>query len=164
MAAQVNFVRQQGFGEATPSSCAYQYPALMWQPRVIGVLVLIGLVLQAWVYFIGLGLLLWWNAILPWLNPFDHVYNAVVAKESNRLGPALGPRRFAQAVAGTIMLAIGVALLRGWSGLAWSLEGLLVLALAALIFGGFCLGSYIFLLATGRAKYANQTLPWSHSK
>jgi hypothetical protein len=45
--AQVNFVKQQGFEGASARTCAYQYPALMFQPRVIGVLVLAGVLLQA---------------------------------------------------------------------------------------------------------------------
>jgi hypothetical protein len=28
-----------------------------------------------------------------------------------------------------------------------------------LIFGRFCLGSYLFLLLTGQARFANRTLP-----
>jgi hypothetical protein len=43
MTAEANFVRQQGFRDASPEACAYQYPALMWQPRAIGSLVLVGL-------------------------------------------------------------------------------------------------------------------------
>lgn len=47
MTAELNFIRQQGFREASSEACAYQYPALMWQPRVIGILVLLGLLIQA---------------------------------------------------------------------------------------------------------------------
>ena len=36
MTAEVNFVRQQGFRDATSEACVYQYPALMWQTRAIG--------------------------------------------------------------------------------------------------------------------------------
>jgi hypothetical protein len=162
MTAKQSFVRQQGFRDATADACAYQFPALMWQPRIIGILVLIGLVMQAWLYFLGLGVLLWWNALLPRFNPFDHLHNAV-ARGGTRLGPAPGPRRFAQGMAGTFMLAIALTLLGGWRAGAWIVEGLLLTALAALIFGRFCLGSYIFLLVTGQAKYANRTLPWSRS-
>lgn len=161
--AELNFVRQQGLRDVTPDTCAYQYPALMWQPRAIGVLVLIGLATQAWPWFLGLSALLWWNVVFPRLNPFDLAYNALVAKPRSlpRLGPAPGPRRFAQAMAGTFMLAIGVSLLYGWVALAWTLEALLLAALVALVFGRFCLGSYLFLLATGQRGFANQTLPWS---
>jgi hypothetical protein len=81
-----------------------------------------------------------------------------------RLGPAPGPRRFAQAMAGTFMLAIGLSLLYSWRTLAWSIEALLLLALAALVFGRFCLGSYIFLLLTGHTGFANRTLPWAREE
>jgi hypothetical protein len=42
------------------------------------------------------------------------------------------------------MALIGVSLLAGWDTLAWVLETLLLVALSALIFGTFCLGSYVF--------------------
>jgi hypothetical protein len=138
----------------------------MWQPRVIGILVLVGLVFQAWPYFLALWVLLWWNAALPQLNPFDALYNYFVAKPKGlpRLGPAPSPRRFAQAMAGTFMLAIGLALLSGWRTLAWALEGTPLAALGALIFGGSCLGSYVFLLVTGQVGFANRTLPWTRTE
>lgn len=166
MKADVNFVRQQGFRDASPEACNYQYPALMWQPRAIGILTLIGLAFQAWPYFLALSGLLWWNAALPRLNPFDALYNHLVAKRRGLppLGPAPAPRRFSQAMAGTFMLAIGLSLLCGWGTLAWSFEGLLLLALAALIFGRFCMGSYIFLIITGHRGFANKTLPWARAE
>jgi hypothetical protein len=64
-------------------------------------------------------------------------------------------------MAGSFMLGIGLSLLFGWSILAWILEGLLLAALGALIFGRFCVGSYLFLLLTGRAGFAIRTLPWA---
>jgi Domain of unknown function (DUF4395) len=165
MTAELNFIRQQGFRDASSDSCAYQYPALMLQPRIIGSLVLVGVFLQSWVYFFALWILLWWNAAIPRLNPFDLIYNVVVAKPRGlqSLGPAPSPRRFAQVMAGTFMLAIGVALLSGSRGVAWSLEALLLAALGALIFGRFCLGSYVFHLMRGQAGFANRTLPWSRT-
>ena len=66
-------------------------------------------------------------------------------------------------MAGTFMLAIGVALLLGSRGLAWSLEAVLLAALGALI-GRFCLGSYVFHLVSGHAGFANRTLPWSRTE
>ncbi len=166
MTAEVNFVRQQGFRDASSASCAYQYPALMWQPRAIGGPVLVGLVVEAWPYFLALSALLWWNVALPRLNPFDALYNYLVAKPKGlpRLGPAPRPRRFAQAMAGTFMLAIGLALLSGWPTLAWALEALLLAALGALVFGRFCLGSYLFLLFTGQVGFANRSLPWANTE
>ena len=166
MTAEVNFVRQQGLRDASPETSVYQFPALMWQPRAIGSMVLVGLVVQAWPYFLGLSALLWWNVALPQLNPFDALYNHFVGKPKHlpRLGPAPSPRRFAQAMAGTFMLAIGLSLFSGWRTLAWALEALLLAALGALIFGRFCLGSYLFLLFTGQGKFANRTLPWARTE
>ena len=163
MTAELNFVRQQGLRDASPESCVHQYPALMWQPRAIGILVLIGLVFQTWPYFLALGALLWWNVAWPDLNPFDALYTHLLARAKGlpRLGPAPSPRRFAQAMAGTFMLAIGLSLFFGWRTLAWGLEAFLLAALAALIFGRFCLGSYLFFVFTGQAGFANRTLPWA---
>src|SRR6266513_2320848 len=128
MAAELNFVRQQGFRDISPKACGYQYPALMWQLRTIGTLVVVGLVLQAWPYFLALSAVLWWNVALPHLNPFDALYNHLVAKPKGlpQLGPAPAPRRSAQAMAGTFMLAIGLSLLSSRSILAWALEALLL--------------------------------------
>ena len=63
--------------------------------------------------------------------------------------------------AGTVMLAIGLALLCRADLLAYALEGLVLVSLAAVIFGRFCQGSYLFLLFTGQSTVANRTLPWS---
>ncbi len=138
----------------------------MWQPRAIGILVLVGLALQSWLYFLLLSALLWWNVLLPTLNLFDALYNRVVAKPKGlpQLSLAPAPRRFAQAMAGSFMLGIGLSLLFGWSILAWALETILLVALAALIFGRFCLGSYLFLLFTRQVEFANRTLPWARNE
>ena len=124
---------------------------------------LVGVVLQVGPYFLALSALLWWNAILPEFNPFDALYNNLVAEPKGlpRLTSAPAPRRFAQGMAGTFMLAIGLSLLFGWSAAAWTLEALLLIALGALIFGRFCLGSYLFLIFTGQVSFANKTLPWT---
>jgi hypothetical protein len=163
MSATVNFVRQQGFSRASTDSCGYQYPALMWQPRVMGVLVLIGLAWQSWQYFLALAVLLWWNVLVPRLNPFDAIYNAFAADDAagSRLEPAPAPRRFSQGMAGTFMLLIAVSLYMRWPAAALTFEILVAIALAALIFGRFCLGSYLYLLLTGNGAFANRTLPWS---
>jgi hypothetical protein len=36
-----------------------------------------------------------------------------------------------------------------------------MLALGALVFGGFCLGSFFFHLLSGRLAFARRTLPWA---
>jgi hypothetical protein len=161
--AQVNFVKQQGFKDASARTCDFQYPALMFQPRVIGVLVLAGVLLQASTLFLTLSAVLWWSALMPRLNPFDRLYNRLVAARKGLppLTAAPSPRRFAQGVAATFMVLIGVSLLASWDTLAWVLEAFLLVALSALIFGGYCLGSHVFHLLRGNRAFAKRTLPWS---
>ena len=163
--AELNFVRQQGFPQAQASDCPTQYRALMFQPGVIGTLVLIGLVAQSPVLFLALSAVLAWNVLLPAWNLFDALYNHLIAipRGLPRLTPAPGPRRFAQGMACAFTLGIGLSLLAHWRVLAWVLEGFLVIALSALVFGKFCLGSYLFLLLRGQRTYAHQTLPWSRA-
>lgn len=160
--AQINFVKQQGFEDASSRTCDFQYPALMFQPRVVGVLVLAGVFFQASPLFLTLSVLLWWSALMPKLNPFDRLYNSFVAGRKGLpvLTAAPGPRRFAQGMAATFMLLIGVSLLAGWGTLAWALEALLLVALGALIFGAFCLGSFVFHFLAGNGEFARRTLPW----
>jgi amino acid transporter len=161
--AEMNFVKQQGIKNVGAANCEFQFPALMLQPRLIGILVVSALLLQSAWFFLLLSALLWWNVLLPALNPFDTLYNNIVAapRGMQRLGPAPAPRRFAQGMAATFMLSIGISLLLGWLGAAWILQAMLVAALAALIFGKFCLGSYLFHLIRGDAAFANRTLPWA---
>jgi hypothetical protein len=160
---RINFIKQQGFEDAGARTCDFQYPALMFQPRLIGVIVLAGVILQSAPLFLALSAVLWWNALLPGLNPFDGLYNRLVASRKGLppLTAAPAPRRFSQGMAATFMLLIGVSLRAGWNTLAWVSEALLLVALGALIFGAFCLGSFVFHLVTGNYEYAKRTLPWT---
>lgn len=161
--ARQHFVRQQGLRGASAAACSLQYPAMMFQPRVVGGLFLLGLVLQRWWFFALLAAILLWSAALPELNPFDALYNALIGRrrQGAELGPAPAPRRFAQGLAGTLMLAVAVALHLGATPVAWGLEAFLAVAIAVLVFGRFCLGSFLYLLATGDGAFARRTLPWS---
>ena len=161
--ARVNFVKQQGFADATGATCGIQYPALVFQPRVIGVLVFAGVLLQSPVLFLSLAAVLWWSAFVPALNPFDWTYASLVAARTGRWSvmTARGPRRFAQAMAATFMLIIGVSLISGWHMVAFVMETIVALAVAAQVFGSFCLGSYLFHLLTGHQSFAHRTMPWS---
>jgi hypothetical protein len=160
--AKRNFVEQQGFRDAAADSCRHLYPALMFQPKLVGVLVIIGLVLQNGLFFLVFSAVLWWNVFVPDLNPFDALYNKLIAAPRGlpRLTRAPAPRRFSQGMAATFMLAIGATLLLDWHVTAWIIEGLMVVALTALLFGKLCLGSYLFHLLRHDSGFANRTLPW----
>jgi Domain of unknown function (DUF4395) len=160
--AAENFVHQNGFADADAVACAYQFPALMFQPRVIAVVVLAGLVLQAWPLFLFLSALLWWNVLVPSLNPFDGLYNRSVAgpKGIPPLPPAAGPRRFAQAMAATSTLGVALSLWFGSRLGALAFEMVVVTALTMLLVGRLCVGSYLFHVLRGQAAFANRTLPW----
>src|SRR5262245_54777410 len=133
---QINFIRQQGFPAASAKTCDLEYASLMFQPRVIAVLMLAGVLFQAPSLFLVLSGVLWWSALAPMLNPFDWLYNTLVAARQG-LPPvtaAPGPRRFAQGLAATLMSLIGIALLENWYATAVTLEALLLVALGLLVF------------------------------
>jgi Domain of unknown function (DUF4395) len=158
-----NFVRQNGFPDADAAVCAHQFPALMFQPRVIAIVVLAGLVTQAWQPFLCLSVVLWWNVVIPSLNPFDALHNKLVAgrKGLPSLPPAAGPRRFAQGMAATSTLGVALSLWFGWRSAALACEAVVVTALTMLLVGRLCLGSYLFHVIRGHAAFGNRTLPWA---
>jgi Domain of unknown function (DUF4395) len=159
-----NFILQQGLEDPAPQEKHLRFEALLFQPRLIGMAVLIGIIFQSPTVFLSLWLVLWWNALLPRLNPFDALYNLTLGARPGtiRLRPAPAPRRFAQGMAGTFALAIGAMLRLEWFMTAYVLEGFLGAAIVALIFGRFCLGSYIYHLLRGDTEFTGKTLPWSH--
>jgi hypothetical protein len=162
-ASKQNFILQQGFGDPPAASCSLQYSALLFQPRIVGLVVLVAVLLQDPRVFLGFSAVLWWSALVPRLNPFEALYNRTLARRPGgfALEPAPGPRRFAQGMAAAFLLAIGIALMLRWTLTAIVLEGFLIVAIAALVFGGFCLGSFVFHLLRGRAALALRTLPWA---
>jgi hypothetical protein len=159
--AKRNFILQQGLRAPMEKNCALQYSALQFQPRLVGLTIVVGAVLQAPFVFFALAAVLWWSMLVPRFNPFDALYNRTVARRSGiALASAPSPRRFAQLLAGSFALAIGVSLSLGLHTTAWALEGVLIAAVAALVFGGFCFGSFVFHLLCGRVEFARRTLPW----
>jgi len=158
------FILQQGLEDPEPQDTHPRFEALLFQPRLIGLLFLVGITFQSPAVFLGLWAVLWWSALLPRLNPFDALYNLTLGTRAGaiHLGPAPAPRRFAQGMAGTFALAIGVLLRLEWFIPAFVLEGFLGAAIVALIFGRFCLGSYIYHLLRGGTEFAGKTLPGSH--
>jgi len=160
-----NFILQQGLREPAPATCSIQYSSLLFQPRVIGFTLVVGTILQEAIVFFALAAILWWSALLPRLNPFDALYNWIFIRgRGTRLTPAPAPRRFAQFLAGSFALAIAVLLTLEWRTAALVLQMFLLLAVAALAFGGFCLGSFVFHVFSGRVDFARRTLPWASNR
>jgi hypothetical protein len=165
----LNFMRQQGFAKEPPDACDMHFQALYFQPRIVFPAVLLAIGLQAFSTTLSAGLhfaisaVLWWNTLLPRLNPFEMAYNTFVAapRGQRRLEPAPGPRRFAQGMAAALTLGAAVALLLGAAPVAWAQQAMLVAAFSALLFGRFCLGAYVYHLLRGRVAFANSTLPWA---
>jgi hypothetical protein len=157
-----NFILQQGLQEPSAKLSPAQYSALQFQPRVVGLGLLVGVVLQSAAVFLALSALLWWSALLHRWNPFDALYNRAFGARPGSVSLTAAPalRRFAAGMAGTFALAIGVSLLVGWKAAGYIVEGVFVAAVAALVFGGFCLGSFVFHLLRGRAAFAMRTLRW----
>jgi len=110
-----NFILQQGLEPPAPESCPLRFSALMFQPRVVGLIVIAAVALQSPLIFLAVSGILWWNVLLPRWNPFDALYNRTRGARPGavRIDPAPPPRRFAQGMAGSFMLAIGGLLLSG---------------------------------------------------
>jgi hypothetical protein len=157
-----NFILQQGLVAPPEGICPARYSALMFQPRLVGTVVLLAVILQSPLIFLALSGVLYWNVFFPRWNPFDALYNRTLGDRPGAvlLTPAPPPRRFAQGMAGSFMLAIALSLLFRWNSAAFLLEALLLAALTALVFGKFCLGSFLFHLFRGDADFARRTLPW----
>jgi hypothetical protein len=140
----MRFIRQQGFSGETFSDSLYR--ALMLQPQMIGALTIVGMLLQsAWV-FLALAVVLWWSALVPARNPFDAIYNHLVSNRHGLLAltPALAPRRFAAAEAGTVACAAGIALLAGATTTAWIIQGVLIGGVISAVVFDFCIGAYTY--------------------
>lgn len=160
--AKRNFILQQGLPEPDTGACPLQYSALLFQPRLVALILVVAIVLQSPLLFFLLAAVLWLGAAVPRLNTFDALYNRTLARSRGiSLSPAPPPRRFAQFMAGSFATAIGVFLALGWRTTAYVVEGIFVVAVGALAFGAFCLGSFVFHLISGRAGFAARTLPWT---
>jgi hypothetical protein len=167
--AVTNFMKQQGFALEPPDACDMHFEGLYFQPRLVFPAVLVAILLQLVSVPLSAGLhlvisaVLWWNTLVPALNPFELAYNRWVARPKGRLVlvPAPGPRRMAQGMAAALNLGAALALVYGLTPLAWVLQAMLVVAFSALLFGRFCLGAYVYHLLKGRVAFANSTLPWA---
>lgn len=144
--SKVDFIRLQGF---TTEGCQEGlYSALMLQPRVVAATIISGVVFQSPSTFLALSAVLWWGALVPSRNPFDAFFNRVMA-DPLRLAvmpEAPAPRRFSQAMAGTMALSIALTLFAGASRAAWLFEGVFLAALMSVVVRRFCLPAYMYHL------------------
>jgi len=144
--SQMRFIHQLGFtGTEFPESF---YSAQMFQPRIVASVVALGVLLQSPWPFAALSGALLWSTWFPSRNPFDALYNHVVASRRGlpRLALAPAPRRFAQGMAGTVALVIAVALLTESTVVAWIFEALLGVASLAVVFKDSCAGADAYYL------------------
>jgi len=154
-----NFILQQGFDEPRLASCSPQFAALTFQPKLVTVALVLGILFQSPWIFLVLSAALWIGALLPGLNPFEAVYRATI--DPYPFTPAPGPRRFSNGMAAAFSLAIAACLYWDFRIAAYVVEAFFLAAVIALSVGRFCLGSFIFHLLSGRCDFAVRTLPWS---
>ena len=152
---QLGFIRQQGFTLSHLDRGLYT--ALMFQPRMIAGLVLVGAVTESPWLFVGLSAALSLSAIAPTRNPFNAIHNRLLARAQGLplLEGAPAPRRFAMGIAAGLTLATAVALFAGAVTPARILEGLFAAAVTAVIAARFCTGSYLYHLLWGQATAAS---------
>ena len=158
--SKIQFVRSLGYLDPH----GHLYSALMLQPRIVGGVTVIGLLLQTPWLFLALSAALGWSALVPTRSLFDAIYNSVVAHPRGLapLRAAPTPRRFAGGLAAMFTLAIGVALLTGARSTAWALEGLLAAAVSAVVFGRSCAGADLYNVLHRRWSSGGRTAAVQH--
>jgi hypothetical protein len=107
--SHMEFVRQQGFRKQDASE--QLFAALQFQPKVIGVVLAVGVWLQSAWLFAALAVVLWWCALVPALNVFDLLYNRLIADRLGRRRAAAAPepRRFAQGLPAPLDIRVSIA-------------------------------------------------------
>jgi uncharacterized protein DUF4395 len=165
-AVKRNFILQQGFAGPAPEVCPLQYSALVFQPKLVLIGLLAGILFQSQAIFLALGALLWWSALFPKLNPFRALYNRTIGRRAGmfRLRSAPMPRRGAEMMAGTFALTTALLIYGRFIVAAYAVEAVFLAGVLALAMAGFCPGSFVYHLVRGRERFALQTLPWSKSK
>src|SRR5947208_15179710 len=128
--AVMNFMKQQGFTQEPPDRAALRFKGLQFQPTIVGSMMLVGILAQSPAIFLLVSAVLWLNVLVPAANPFEQFYNRFVARRRGRplLVTATGPRRFAQGIAATFMLAAGLPLLQGSTAASYVFQALIAVA------------------------------------
>jgi hypothetical protein len=157
------FMQQQGFKVTDEASTQRHFDSLLFQPVIVGSLLMISIIFQLEIIFLSLGVILWINTLFPGLNPFERFYDLTIGRINNYppLPPAPAPRRFMQGMAGTLMLLTGFFLLQNWMVAAYITEGFIAITFSLLLFGKFCIGAYIYHSLKGNKSFADVTSPWN---
>src|SRR3977135_4721123 len=102
--AVTNFMKQQGFTPERPDRATLRFKGLQFQPTIVGSMMLVAILTQSPAIFLLFSALLWLNVLVPAANPFEQIYNRVVARRRGRplLTPAPGPRRCGPGGAATL--------------------------------------------------------------
>ena len=158
-----NFILQQGFKDPGPATYPLQYAALLFQPKIVLIWIVAGILFQSPAVFAGVCALLWFSALFPKLNPFSALYNHTVGRRPGafHLGPAPAPRRGAETEAGAVALITAALIHAGFTFDAYVFEAVFSAALLAVLIASFCTGTFVYHLLTGNGKFALQTLPWA---
>jgi hypothetical protein len=161
--AKRNFILQMGFEDPAPAVHPLQYSALVFQPKVVLIAIVAGILFQSPYVFAGLTALLWWSALFPKLNPFRALYNRTMGSRPGafRLGQSPAPRRAAETESGTFALTIALLIHAGFSHAAYVLEAIFLIAALAVMVGSFCTGTFVYHLLRGNWRFALRTLPWA---
>jgi hypothetical protein len=162
-AVKRNFILQLGFEDPAREVLPLQYSALVFQPKVVLIGVVAGILFQSPAIFAALGALLWWSALFPKLNPLNALYNRTIGSRPGafRLGSSPAPRRAAETQAGAVALTSALLIHAGFSLAAYVVEAILLAAALAVVIGSFCFGAFTYHLLRGRWRFALQTLPWA---
>ena len=161
--AEYKFLQQQGFGTETEETSKSHFNALLFQPIIVGSVMLLAIVTQSANLFLIFSGILWTNTIFPKANPFERLYDKTIGKSHGHgpLQPAPAPHRFMQGMAATLMLVSAITILNGHLLISYITQAFIAVAFSLLLFGKFCIGAYLYHLLTGNAQFANNTCPWS---
>lgn len=159
---RLNLIVQQGFPEPNEASCDARYGALLFQPRIVLGWAAVALLMGSAPLFAALGAILCFCAALPELNPFEALYNAIIAPRRGGvpLTPAPEPRRFSQLLGGALSLTVALLYVVGHPTAALALGIVFLAFVTALAIAGFCFGSFLWHLLHGRARFAWRSAPW----
>ena len=160
---QYKFLQQQGFSAISDENAKTHYNALLFQPIIVGAAMLVAIITQSALLFLLFSFLLWINTLFPAANPFERIYDVTIGKLRGqaKLEPAPAPRRFMQGMAASLMFVAGLAVLFGYTLIAYVVQAFIAVAFSMLLFGQFCVGAYLYHVLKGNRHFANQTCPWS---